>query len=237
MGNAISHTSFREIAEYIDVIRNEDSVNTLFQRLESRGNVVIVGGTIRDILFNKKKPRDIDIILDTEDDVLDDVFVGMKYSRNRFGGYKAIHNKQIFDIWTIRSNWAFKNNIVDTKVENIPKGCFYNLDAAYFNLATGEGEATYFKSALNNKRLDIILDEQYIDCNPSPEINIIRAMVLKKQYELSYSSRVKKYISNWLCTIENPVIELKSAELKHYKTNDKIDEKEIDELMLELAVE
>lgn len=233
MYKVMTHKGFNRVAEYIDEIRQQETVDKFFNKLESYGNIVIIGGSIRDIAINQKKPRDIDIIVDTDAIYIDDVFEGMKYSRNRFGGYKAVYNQQEFDVWSINNNWAFKRNILDALVENIPKGCFYNLDATYFNLSTGVGDADYFNDALFKKQLDIVLDEEHVYANPFPEINIIRALVLRKQYDVSFSKKVLSYIRTWIDKENDPISELKKAELKHYKTRDVISIEEIQDVIKE----
>lgn len=227
MYKTMTHRGFNRVADYINEIRQHETVDNFFNKLESYGNIVIIGGSIRDIAVNHKNPRDIDIIVDTDAIHIDDVFEGMEYTQNRFGGYKAIYNQQEFDVWSITNNWAFKCNILDASVENIPKGCFYNLDATYFNISTGVGDAHYFNDALFRKQLDIVLDDEYIHTNPFPEVNIVRAIVLKNQYDVTFSEKVTSYIKWWLEKTADPISELKKAELKHYKKSGKVSINEI----------
>ncbi|MNO43577.1 hypothetical protein D3C76_338000 [compost metagenome] len=222
---------WERVADYIREIRKHETINNFFYKLESYGDIVIIGGSIRDIVVNGKNPRDIDIILDTEAAQIDDVFEGMEYTKNRFGGYKAVFNQQEFDVWSITNNWAFKRNILDATIENIPKGCFYNLDATYFNLSTGLGDAQYFSEALFRKQLDIVLDDEFIYTNPFPEINIVRAIVLKKEYDVTYSKKVETYIKWWLDKSTDPFYELKNAGYKHYKKRGKVSTNEIRSLI------
>lgn len=235
MYKTVTHNGLNRVADYISEIRQQETIDNFFNKLESYGNIVIIGGSIRDIVFNRKNPRDIDIIVDTDTVVIDDVFEGMEYTQNRFGGYKAIYNQQEFDVWSITNNWAFKRNILDATVENIPKGCFYNLDATYYNVSTGVGDAHYFNDALYRKQLDIVLDEEHIYTNPFPEVNIVRAIVLKKQYSVRFSEKVESYIRRWLEKTTNPVLELKKAELKHYKKRNKVSITDIQDLIQEYS--
>lgn len=234
MDKTMTHRGLNRVAGYINEIRQHRTIDNFFNRLESYGDIVIIGGSIRDIVVNRRSPRDIDIIVDTDAVHIDDVFEGMKYTQNRFGGYKAVYNQKEFDVWSITNNWAFKSNILDASVENIPKGCFYNLDATYFNITTGVGDAHYFNDALYRKQLDIVLDDEYIYTNPFPEINIVRAIVLKRQYDVTFSEKVELYIKKWLEKTTDPVLELKYAEYKHYKKRDKVSISEIRDLILEL---
>ncbi|MEK3883688.1 hypothetical protein [Paenibacillus sp. PL2-23] len=225
---------FNRVSDYINELREQENIDNFFSNLERYGDIILIGGSIRDIALNGKKPRDIDIIVDTDKESLDDAFVGIQHVRNRFGGYKAVYMEQEFDIWTLANNWAFKSKILDAKVENIPQGCFYNLDSAYFNVTTGKGYADYFESAIYGRRLDIMLEDQYVPSNPFPEVNVIRAIVLRKQYDVSYSNRVRSYIKKWFCEVDNPILELQKAQLKHYKSSRKVSNKELRELKNEI---
>lgn len=235
MSTTTTHMDWERVTDYIKEIRKHETIDNFFNKLETYGNIIIIGGSIRDIVLNGKDPRDIDIILDSEAIQIDDVFEGMEYTQNRFGGYKAVYNQQEFDVWSIINNWAFKTKILDATIENIPKGCFFNLDATYFNLSTGLGDAQYFSEALYRKQLDIVLDDEHIYTNPFPEINIVRAIVLKKEYNVTYSKKVETYIKWWLNKTTDPFNVLKNAMIRHYKQKDKVSLDEIQGLIYQYS--
>lgn len=223
----ISNSKIEKVLNFVKVLREDSEINTIFCRLEEYGHLILIGGAIRDIAVYNRQPRDYDIIVNTDCENFDEVFEGFEFTKNRFGGYKIYINTFEFDVWSIKNNWAFKNNILEAKVENIVESTFYNIDSVHLNLNNGDWDGKYFIEALNENVLDIVLDDDYISLNPTPEINIVRAIVFKKLWGLHFSSKVENYILNWAKTTLDPVKELKNAEVKHYGQNKKLTEEDI----------
>lgn len=94
-----------------------------------------------------------------------------------FGGYKVFLDNIEFDIWGIYNNWAFKENILGTQFENISKGTFYNFDALALNINTSSLDAEVFVESMKDKILDITLEDEFVEQNPTPEVNIVRAFI------------------------------------------------------------
>ncbi|MDH4617376.1 hypothetical protein [Brevibacillus sp. AY1] len=190
-------------------------VACLFNNLSEYGDLILVGGAIRDYA-HKTLPRDIDIIVDSKISNFDEVLDSYCYRRNRFGGYKVFLENIELDIWGISNNWAFRENILDAKFENISKGSFYNFDSLALNLKTSYLDADIFIQAIREKLLDIIIEDKYINLNPTPEVNIVRAFIIRKYWELDFSNRVVDYITKWFSQYNNPIDILIEAEIKHY---------------------
>lgn len=190
-------------------------VACLFNRLGEYGDLILVGGAIRDYA-NRIKPRDIDIIVDCKTSNLDDALESYSYRKNRFGGYKVFIENTELDIWSISNNWAFREKILEEKFENISRGAFYNFDSLAFNINSSYLDADIYIQAMNEKILDIILEDEYIDLNPNPEINIVRAFIIRKYWNFEFSRRVIDYITSWSNKCTNPIEALHKAELKHY---------------------
>ncbi|MDR4938796.1 hypothetical protein RGU11_20650 [Rossellomorea marisflavi] len=203
----------------IQRLQQEDiQITTLLSNLNQLGDLILVGGAIRDFAF-LKSPRDIDIIIDSEESNFDEAVKRFNYRKNRFGGYKVFLDNVEFDIWGIKHNWAFKEKILDTQFKNISKGTFYNFDALALNISTSDLDADVFVESMKEKVLDITLKDEYIEQNPSPEVNIVRAFIIHKYWGLSFSNKVMNYISNWSNKMDAPVDILRKAELKHYGSN------------------
>lgn len=214
-----TNKSFCKVKDYINNLCEENSdIKSVFVSLEELGDLIIIGGAIRDIGVMNINPRDIDIIIDTDyGEVLESIFKGYRYTRNRFGGFKLLLDKMELDIWSIDNNWAFKNKFLETKAEKIKDGIFYNIDSIVLNLSKDYYEAFYFNEAVRNKKLDIILDEKLISKNPSKSTNILRAFLLKEKYDLDFSERLVEYILEWVNNSSYPFLEIKKAYEKHYR--------------------
>lgn len=203
----------------INKLKQENpEVSNLFNSLNKFGDLILVGGAIRDFAF-LKPPRDIDIIIDSENSNFDEVLKDFEHSKNRFGGYKVLIDNIEFDIWGINHNWAFKEKILDTQFENISKGTFYNFDALALNINTSNLDAEVFVESMKEKVLDITLEDAYIEQNPTPEVNIVRAFIIHKYWGLHFSNKVVNYIQEWSKGNASPLDTLAKAELKHYGSN------------------
>ncbi len=166
---------------------------------EIRPYAYIVGGFIRDSYFGKHA-RDIDIIVDINDEDLRDAINRTQclYAINRHGGMKLYLDSIVVDIWTLGNNWAFKSNSIslreDSKLHSIAQGCFYNYDSLVIKLKDYRFNFKYFEEFLNNKELDILEDANYQARNPMLEANILRSFYISGLYKASFSDRVKTYI-------------------------------------------
>lgn len=200
----------------IDKLKRENaSLSDLLKNLNDFGDLILVGGAARDFTY-QKSPRDFDIIIDTEKSNFDEALTGYFYRSNRFGGYKVTVKDIELDIWSIQENWAFKEKIFDTDVKNIERGTFYNFDAISINLNTSNTYADFFLKSIKDKMLDITLDDEFIPLNPAPEMNVMRAFVIKKYWGLSFSDKVNQYITDWIKNIDCPYELLAATEIRHY---------------------
>lgn len=188
----------------------------LINNLEEFGELILVGGAIRDIVLKNQAPRDLDIIVDTDDTNLEDAFCGVKYKKNRFGGYKIIFDFIEIDIWSIRNNWAFKEGHLEHSINNLQKGAFFNIDSVFVNLNNGDFLASFFDEAIKNRCLDIVLPEHLINCNPYAELNVVRSFLLQKAWDLEFSSNLEKYLHTWFFTESNPKEKMRFAEERHF---------------------
>jgi hypothetical protein len=164
------------------------------------GSAYIVGGYFRDFL-NSKKSRDLDIIIDLDNDRLLEIVrkSNAQYTINRHKGIKLQFKNIVVDMWSIENNWAFKNELVKLnekdKLNSIAKGCFYNYDSLVINLHTFNLNIQNYNDYFENRKLDILLKSPiYKNLNPTIEANILRAFYLKKTQNIQFSSNTKKYL-------------------------------------------
>lgn len=206
------------IISYIDNLKKEPLFRNFFTTLERYGDIIIVGGALRDVASNRI-PRDLDIILKENKEFEWRCLDSLNYKMNRFGGAKLkIKNLEI-DFWLMKDNWANKNNFIKNEVEELTKGTFFNVDSLVFDYSKKVIYEDYYNQCLNTRILDIVLKEnrKYIYDNPTPEINIVRAFHNKKKYDLEFSETVIKYIYNWALNVSAPEKRLKEFERKHYR--------------------
>lgn len=195
--------------------------NQFYSFLKNMGKAVIIGGAIRDIIYYDEQPRDLDFIFWGD---LDNLIsnLNINATQNRFGGYKIQFDKNLeVDIWEASNNWAFKNHFFNESIENIHFGCLYNYDSLVWSINNDYYEDQFFKEFLENKVLDFTnSDEKYIKDNPTPAVNVLRALKIKKHHRVKLSPNVKEYIHNFTKKYNLQSVEkIMSAELNHYHKN------------------
>jgi len=173
------------------------------------GSVYVVGGYLRDFL-NNRPSRDIDVIVDIEKESLIKILsdFDFEYSINRHGGVKVKLKSIEADIWTISSNWAFKNELVklneEDKLNSIAKGCFYNYDSLVINLNKLHLNLRYYKEFLESNKLNILQESPpYKLKNPSIEANILRAIYLRELFNCELTENTSHYLSKRIGYLED----------------------------------
>ncbi len=171
-----------------------------FYELLLYNTAYIVGGYFRDFL-HQNQSRDIDIIVDIPNVTLSAHINSFKLNHtvNRHGGIKIKLKTINVDIWSIDTNWAFKNKLVRLneadKLNSIAKGCFYNFDALVINLSDLSYNLQYYKQFWETKKLDILQkNSTYKNLNPSVEANILRAFYLQKEYKILFTNNTRHYL-------------------------------------------
>lgn len=178
----------------------EPALRTVLLELTVLGKLYVVGGFVRDFL-TQKKSRDIDIIVDINNDNLNKILESQNVTiqNNRHGGAKLILNNFQLDIWSLNDNWAFKNELVSRNENDIlnciAKGCFYNYDSLVVQLPRVRHYFQYYREFERTKVLDILQKKPiYKNMNPTMEANVLRALYIIKKEDASISDNVRLYI-------------------------------------------
>lgn len=192
----------------------------LFRMLEEIGNIYLIGGVLREFKDNNNiiNLRDIDIIIDVKNnEYLEKILFEFEVGKNRFGGYKLFCSGLIVDIWPLDETWAYKNQIIKCKptkyVENLTNTVFLNIDAIVYDMKRNIWYDSKYQEAMRSRVLDVVLK-----CNPEVPLNIVRAIVLKRRYDMIYSKRLKCIIKEEMSAKENFLDMLMGIQLKRYKT-------------------
>jgi len=225
----------QEILDGLTQLRQQcQSIDRLFTNLATHGDLIVIGGALRDLAI-QQRPRDIDLIVDTEQVNLESALAGLTYRRNRFGGYKVWAGDMEFDIWSIQSNWAFQKQLFTPCFQNITRGTFFNFDGLCLHLTTKILDCAPFRTSVTRQELDILLDEKDMSLNPTPATNIVRALILQKKWQLRLSYKVQRYIADWLKEQQQPIEALRQAERTHYGTNGRLSQVDYDKLLIQHA--
>ncbi|WP_370772816.1 hypothetical protein [Clostridium sp.] len=143
-----------------------------------------------------------------------------------------------FDIWTMDNHWAFKNKLLTREIDNLKYSTFLDFDSIWYNLynekESNKYEYTFFNDCIESNQINIISNKkELVDLNPTKDINIIRILNIKNEWNLGIGDSVKKYVNNWVGANNNWVDELYYAQIKHYKI-EKLKKELIKELVREV---
>jgi len=225
-------------------LHNNPEFKYLLYNIFVYGSAYIVGGYFRDFL-NSKKSRDLDIIIDLENDKLIEIINDSKckYTINRHKGIKLEFQNLVVDMWSIENNWAFKNELVKLnekdKLNSIAKGCFYNYDSLVINLHSFNLNIQNYLSYVENSKLDILLKSPiYKNLNPTTEANILRAFYLKKVDNIQFTRNTKKYLIDKVGKLRdngfNPIKALEETQLKYPKYQEFLDKNDLKTMIKDL---
>ena len=225
-------------------LQNNPEFKYLLYNIFVYGSAYIVGGYLRDFL-KKKKSRDLDIIIDLENNKLLEIIneSKCKYTINRHKGIKLEFQNLVVDMWSIENNWAFKNELVKLnekdKLNSIAKGCFYNYDSLVINLHSFNLNIQNYLSYVENSKLDILLKSPiYKNLNSTTEANILRAFYLKKIDNIQYTRNTKKYLIDKIGKLRDngfePIKALEKTQLKYPKYQKILDKKDLETMIKDL---
>lgn len=187
----------------------------LYNKLKQAGNIYLIGGVLREILDNDgiKELRDIDVIIDCDDNQYDAIISQYNTRSNAFGGLKVQCQNLIFDVWQLNSTWAYKNNAIqcscDEYVSRLPETVFLNIDGIVYDIVNDRWNKSIYDEAVRTNVLDVVLAD-----NPYIDLNVVRAMVIRQRYSMTYSARLRDIIQHNMR--ESYDKELYNIELQRY---------------------
>lgn len=221
---------FREI-EYIDAMIEYQkemcqAFSCFFDSIVERWDIVIIGGALRGAINQNYFPRDIDIIVNgTGSDEFEEMLnvKKIKFSKNRFDGYKLDFESVQVDIWFISNHFAFCKNYYDKSIENIVETTFLNYDSIAFDYKRKKLYKQHYDECLSSKTICVIGKEDYVNNNPTPNVNIARMLKIKKETGFDLSERSVKYIQHYAmhCKKKNVDVykEIEAGYVSHYHRN------------------
>lgn len=177
----------------IDKILSDKPICLMINEILNCANVYLFGGAVRNYLDDDfENVRDLDFVVDFKKSnySIDEFLMkNTKFKKNIFGGYKILSNDICIDMWEMKDTWAFKENKISGSVHNLTKSVFLNIDGIVYSMNDkdyiNDCNQKYFEIRKKNI-LDTVLEE-----NPCVELNLLRALVLCKKYDMEFSNNLK----------------------------------------------
>ncbi|CEO15716.1 Uncharacterised protein [[Clostridium] sordellii] len=207
--------------DFENLLKQYNEAFKLVCTLKEQGELLLFGGAVREYMDNEfhDLPRDFDIVIKKNNNSvnLDEVLDKFEYKKNRFDGYKIKVDSLEFDVWEIEKTWAFKENKIQINSQDYDKKLqdtvFLNIDSIVYNLSTKDYYNKKYESAMKNKKLDIVLEE-----NPYIELNLLRAILFKKKYNMNFSDKLRFILAEFVHNNNNYLKLMKDIQLKHYNS-------------------
>ena len=179
-----------------EYLKENEPADLLFEELTNCGDVYLIGGVLREYKDHQsfENLRDIDIVVDVKNETLwNDTFIKFGARRNRFGGRKVLFGSLPIDTWDVKQTWAYREGIVicnpDEYISRLSETVFLNIDGIIYDWKRGIWYEEEYRKAMESKILDVVLES-----NPQIPLNIVRAFILQKRYDMSFSEKLKKII-------------------------------------------
>lgn len=179
----------------------------------------LIGGVLREYKDKGdiQELRDIDIIIDiTSEEAWEKLLHRYNSMRNSFGGYKMLCKDFVIDVWILKETWAYKEDIISCAeseyIKYLPETVFLNLDAIIYDLKRGIWYDQQYCKAMKSGEIDIVLER-----NPHLLLNIVRAFVLKKRYNMSFFNKLTDVVKREININKDFVKDLIHIQEKRYR--------------------
>ena len=173
-----------------DFIRRWKDLNELIEILLSQNiQTYIIGGFVKDHIEHSL-PRDVDIVVDCDDENLDSLITSQvyAYTKNFFHGYKLKLSLDV-DIWTLTSHYGINE-------AELKDALFYNYNSIVYNVNTDSIDREYYDKCINEQKLDFIGSRELINENPAYVLNSLRAYILAYEKGFNLSDSVMEYLKD-----------------------------------------
>ncbi|XYG87617.1 hypothetical protein QH637_02840 [Heyndrickxia coagulans] len=205
-------------SEICNLLKNYPGSLKFINGMSNIGELLFFGGSIRDYyLYNgfKSMPRDFDIVVkvNAKNEILLRNLLGKhSYRKNRFGGYKVKIENIEFDLWSLKNTWAFREKKLLAEERNLTKSVFLSIDGIAYNFNKDILYAEELRWSIENKKINIVLKD-----NPQKELNLFRALVFKKKYNLDFSPELIEEFKRYIDLFDNFYDVLYKLQLSHYR--------------------
>lgn len=194
--NEVSDSVHRFI--HADAPSNRELLNHVIKPLSEIGEVLIIGGLVRDLAFygtDERPVSDIDLVVRGSPSALAEYAKLVGAEANKFGGYGLKTPAFKADFWAFSSTWAKQaGHVPIQKSEDLLRCTFFDWDAIIYSLRSRRVSAIdNYIGRLHSRVLDLNLEP-----NPSVKGNLVRALRRVMMWDVRPGPRLKRFIMDAL---------------------------------------
>ncbi len=181
-------------------------------------NPIIIGGFIRNII-NDEPVRDIDIILNSNDDKQIEKIIkidNLKYKINSFKGYKIFIDNYTIDIWYLKNHNLFKEGIYEPTINNLNETTFINYDSLVYDLNNKQLNINHYLESINNNMINFVGTKEAIENNKQTFLSIGKIFLISYKKKMDISEEIKEYILRYYTEYPDFMKKLKNEYVRHY---------------------
>ncbi len=210
-----------DIAKYIDssnikfeqYLKDTIGLNIygILKSISLKTGIYIFSGIIRNYFTKQSGVRDLDVVLDSEIDLLN-YFNNSKIERNSFGGYRIYEKYLKIDLWCIKDTWAYKlQKAFDFNLNlNIPTTAFFNFSAIIYSINKEQFIYTkHFLRFLKYRKIDVVYKSNY-----NYDLCIVNSLYYTNKYNYKLADNFVRYLE-YLYKSEKH--DFKKVQLQHFE--------------------
>lgn len=174
---------------------SRELMRTVIGPLSEIGEVVVIGGLVRDLAFygpDERPISDIDLVVRGSPSMLALFAERTGAIPNRFGGYGLRTSAFKADFWSFSSTWARRAGHVSMRnPKDLIKSTFFDWDAVVYSTLTGKVVAIDgYIDRINGRTLDLNLEP-----NPSIRGNLVRALRRIMMWDVRMGPRLRGFVN------------------------------------------
>ncbi|MDL2297474.1 hypothetical protein LJC68_09010 [Bacteroidales bacterium OttesenSCG-928-B11] len=187
------HHSTDRFSQHLRDHQSEDIMDFL-DRLSQSHAVYLFSGIIRDFFLRyREKTRDLDIMVEGDEKMLENLLKSYDYQKNSFDGYKVRVGEGMIDIWHIQKTWALTHGqtVMDFGLHTyIPHTAFFNFSSIIYDYNDKKFHFTiHFLRFLRDRHIDIVYQP-----NPNIPLCIVNTFYYNSKYKLRIAPRLGRFI-------------------------------------------
>ena len=186
-------------AELDRTLENDDLIASVFAKIAARyGRAVIFGGWVRDHLAlrsnpRQPRPRDIDIVVASEIENLEDFVGSPDFRPTIFGGVNFKAASMEVDVWSLGQTFIFERYAITPSFDRLPNISDFTINSIIFRPAQFWGHASIRDSGCLDALDKGEVTFQYHRIS-YPRIQAARAIIYAAKLNLRLSPEVREFV-------------------------------------------